>query len=132
MSNLGEQLRQIAERNKVKLETVVRKTVLDMGSQMVRMSPVDTGRFRANWMYGAGAINTATTADTDQSGGVSAQRITAGVVGWKRGEAMFVTNSLPYAQRLETGWSKQAPTGMVRTTIAHFEAAFSRALGEVK
>lgn len=40
MSNLGQQLAQIAAKHKIKLETVVRKTVLDMGAQMVRMSPV--------------------------------------------------------------------------------------------
>lgn len=132
MSNLGEQLRQIAERNKVKLETVVRETVLEMGSQMVLMSPMDTGRFRSNWMYGAGGINTATTTEADPGGGASVQRITAGVLGWKPGEVMTITNSLPYARRLENGWSGQAPAGMVRVTIANFEAALSRALGEVK
>ncbi|MDR2213951.1 MAG: hypothetical protein LBE21_10055 [Pseudomonadales bacterium] len=40
MSNLGEQLRQIAERQKLKLETVVRRTVFQMATQMVNMSPV--------------------------------------------------------------------------------------------
>lgn len=48
MASLAEQLKAIAERNKVKLSLVVRKTVLDMAGQMVLMSPVDTGRFRSN------------------------------------------------------------------------------------
>ena len=128
MANLGDQLKAIAERNKVKLSLVVRKTVLDMAGQMIRLSPVDTGRFRSNWQYGGGAINTYTGSAIDASGSIG--RITAGIAGWKPGETMWITNSLPYAQRLEAGWSKQAPAGMVRTTVASFEAHFARALGE--
>ncbi len=131
MASLAEQLKAIAERNKVKLSLVVRKTVLDMAGQMVLMSPVDTGRFRSNWQYGAGSINTDTGASIDASGAGSIGRITVGVAAWKPGETMIVSNSLPYAQRLEVGWSKQAPAGVVRTTIASFEAHFARALGEV-
>jgi len=129
MTNLGDQLRQIADRKKIALETVVRKTVFDMAADMVQMSPVDTGRFRSNWKYGEGSINqeSSTAPGTDPI-----TSIAAGVASWKPGETMYVTNSLPYAYRLETGWSKQAPYGMVSTTIANFQAHFSRALGDAK
>lgn len=30
---------------------------------------------------------------------------------------VFITNGLPYAERLENGWSKQAPLGMVALTV---------------
>jgi hypothetical protein len=40
---------------------------------------------------------------------------------WRWGEIIYLTNSLPYARRLEYGWSKQAPAGMVRITVANFE-----------
>jgi hypothetical protein len=132
MASLGEQLRQIAESNKVKLETVVRKTVLDMGGAMVEMSPVRSGRFRGNWQYGADAINTSTGGADDKSGRTAMNRIQAGIRGWAPGQTIYLSNSLPYAQRLETGWSKQAPAGMVRTTIANFEAHFAKALGEAR
>ena len=132
MANLGEQLRQIAEHNKLKLETVVRKTVIDMGGAMVKMSPVDTGRFKGNWQYANGGMDASTGAAPDPSGAASIGRIVQGVASWKPGETMWITNSLPYAQRLETGWSKQAPAGMVRVTMANFEAHFAQALGEVK
>ena len=131
MASLGDQLKAIAERNKVKLSLVVRKTVLDMAGQMIRLSPVDTGRFRSNWQYGGGLMNTDTGSRIDASGASSIGRITAGIGGWRPGETMWITNSLPYAQRLESGWSKQAPAGVVRTTFASFEAHFARALGEV-
>ena len=132
MSNLGQQLAQIAAKHKIKLETVVRKTVLDMGAQMVRMSPVDTGRFRSNWQYGTDAINTSISGADDKSGRTSLNRIQAGVRGWVPGQTMYLTNSLPYAQRLESGWSGQAPAGMVKVTIANFQSHFAQALGEVR
>lgn len=124
MASFGDQLRRIADKRKVTLETAVRRTVLGMGAQMVRMSPVDTGRFRSNWFYGDGLA----PSGFDQSGSASLQRITAGVASWSPGETMRVTNSLPYARRLENGWSQQAPAGMVRTTIADFQARFSAEL----
>ena len=35
------------------------------------------------------------------------------------GNVVYLTNNLPYAQRLEyEGWSKQAPAGMVRVNMA--------------
>lgn len=132
MANLGDQLRAIAERNKVKLETVVRKTVLDMGGAMVEMSPVRSGRFRGNWQYGTDAINTSISGADDKSGRTSLNRIQAGVRGWVPGQTMYLTNSLPYAQRLESGWSGQAPAGMVKVTIANFQSHFAQALGEVR
>lgn len=131
MANLGDQLKAIAERNKVKLETVVRKTVLDMGGAMVEMSPVRSGRFRGNWQYGTDAINTSTSGADDKSGRTSLNRIQAGVRGWVPGQTIYLTNSLPYAQRLEGGWSGQAPAGMVKVTIANFQAHFAEALRSV-
>lgn len=76
------------------------------------------GRFRANWQFGYGAINKDTTEQTDKSGSASLGRIEAAVSGVQAGGVCWVSNSLPYAQRLEDGWSKQAPIGMVKVTFA--------------
>jgi hypothetical protein len=35
---------------------------------------------------------------------------------------------MPYALRLEYGWSKQAPAGMVRVTVAEFQAVVNAAV----
>jgi hypothetical protein len=34
----------------------------------------------------------------------------------------YIQNNLPYAQRLEDGWSKQAPAGMVALSLAELQA----------
>jgi hypothetical protein len=103
-----------------------------MGGAMVEMSPVRSGRFRGNWQYGTDAINTSTSGADDKSGRTSLNRIQADVRGWVPGQTMYLTNSLPYAQRLESGWSGQAPAGMVKVTIANFQSHFAQALGEVR
>jgi len=132
MASLGEQLRQMAERKKAAIEMAVRKTVLDLGASMVEMSPVDTGRFKNNWQYGVNAINYDASRSPGTSGADSLNAITTGVASWKPGETMFITNSLPYAYRLENGWSKKAPNGMVKVTLVNFEAHFNRALREAQ
>jgi len=100
-----------------KAETVVRMTVISMARSCIAKSPVDTGRFRGNWQFGIGAANTANGSPSDKSGGASEIRIVNGVMSAQMGTKLFVTNSLPYARRLEYGHSKQAPQGMVRLTV---------------
>lgn len=112
-----------------KAELVVRKTALELQSSMVRMSPVDTGRFKSNWQAGTGTANT----DTSAAAGSDAKGRTATVLqGWKPGQTIFLTNSLPYARRLEFGWSKQAPAGMVRLTVQNYSRALAEAVKGIR
>lgn len=115
--------RQVAMTQEV-AQQLVRKTLIDMAGQIVAMSPVDTGRFRANWMFGRGAIDFATSDATDPGASQTQQRLTreinAGVT-FGQSEMVYITNSLPYAFKLEyEGWSGQAPGGMVRVTVGNF------------
>lgn len=104
-------------------DQLVRASALGLGAAIVQKSPVDTGRFRANWQYGAGQINFSTDAPEDKTGSSSIGKIAVGLQGWKRGETIYVTNSLPYAKRLEyDAWSKQATAGMVRISVMEFKA----------
>ena len=98
---------------------LIKKVAVDLGRKVVQGSPVDTGRFKSNWVYGNGTINTATTDATNIDAMVG---ITAGVETWTPGAIIYITNSLPYARRLEYGWSKQAPQGMVRLAVQDFKA----------
>lgn len=74
------------------------------------------GRFRANWQFGVGSADTTTTEGTDANGNATLARLKGAIDGAKIGGTWIVSNSLPYAKRLEYGWSKQAPAGMVRLT----------------
>lgn len=115
-----------------KVDTVVRKAAIDIGTSLVMKSPVDTGRFRGNWQFGIGKVNQDVSSEVDKSGAASVGRVVAGVGQWGNYQTMFMTNSLPYAIRLEYGWSQQSPQGMVRITVVEFKAAIRKALKDSK
>ena len=102
-------------------EKTVRVFALQIGTELIRRSPVDTGRFRGNWQIGFNNIEYSTDSANDQSGGIAMDRLLARLASWKAGQTINITNSLPYAQRLEYGWSQQAPQGMVRLTVMNFK-----------
>lgn len=113
------------------LDLVVRKIALDMFRQIVIMSPVDTGRFKGNWQVAIGSVPTGTLTLNDKSGTATISRITAATLGLKAGQVITLVNNLAYARRLEYGYSKQAPGGMVRLTVTRFGAVVSQAAQSV-
>lgn len=107
------------------VDKAVRQTVVLCAQGVVLRTPVDTGRARGNWVLGVGTIDSGTSAANDPSGAGAIGRIAAEVAA-SRGRVFYVTNSLPYIQRLEDGYSKQAPAGMVKATLAALPAAIDR------
>lgn len=101
---------------------ITRKFGIDALSRIVMRSPVDTGRFRANWNVSFGAFDTSTTESKDKSGGETIGRGTVTVNGMQRPLVVWISNSLPYAEALESGHSKQAPLGMVAVTFAELSS----------
>ena len=79
------------------------------------------GRFRGNWMFSIGSPDSTTTEEVDPSGAKSTARIVSGSIEFKAGDTCYITNSLGYAIPLEFGHSTQAPSGMVRVTVARFQ-----------
>ena len=125
-------LNKLCERAKDKAHIVVRKTAFELQGMMIDMSPVDTGRFRSNWAVGLGAINTSTDAAPDKTGDAAKGRAQAALQGWKPGQTIYLSNSLPYALRLERGWSQQAPSGVVRLTVQRYGDALAEAVKGLK
>jgi hypothetical protein len=119
-------LDRLAQRAGIRLETVARKATLDVFRNVSLRSPVDTGRFRANWNVSFGAPNYATTESKNANRGKSeeAKALTLPI-----GGVTYMSNGLPYASRLEyDSYSKQAPAGMVRITAREFSIYVQRAL----
>ncbi|WP_225784253.1 HK97 gp10 family phage protein [Xenophilus sp. Marseille-Q4582] len=116
-------LEKLVEKAKGNVEKATRMVVILAAQGLVMKSAVDTGRFRANWQFGAGNLNPATTDATDKGGMATLSRLQAEIGAAPIGGILWVSNSLPYAQRLEDGWSKQAPAGMVRLTVQELPGA---------
>lgn len=117
-------LDQLAKKTGLKLDTVARKVTLDLFTSVVQKSPVDTGRFKANWNVGP-TPNLSFTASTNAGRGLNeAQK----AIGIPAGGVVYLSNGLPYARRLEYGWSGQAPAGMVRLSVREFRQFVERAI----
>jgi hypothetical protein len=84
----------------VELSNIVSEIVADerkrvriaVHSAVIRKTPFKTGRARGGWF-----LNLGDTTDT-------------------------IINNVEYIERLEAGWSKKAPDGMVDVTLAELEA----------
>lgn len=90
----------------------IRKVALDGMTRLIRQSPRDTGRFRANWSTSVNSMHTNTTEETE----VSFSEQAKGISRYKLGQTAFLHNNLIYAIPLEYGHSKQAPKGWIRNT----------------
>lgn len=88
------------------------------------------GQFRANWNYSIGSPDLSVTANKDPSGGESMRK--AQTTSYVLGDKIYISNSLPYAYRLEyEGWSRQAPSGMVRISVIEFKDFVKKAVAEL-
>lgn len=105
-----------------------KKLSLDALTGVVRKSPVDTGRFRGNWHLSL--LPTAAPTNTvdrlprgSDPSGDSVVRGLSALSALPPYSITYLANNLPYAQRLENGWSDQAPQGMVALTVAELQDA---------
>lgn len=120
------------EKAKKNPEKVMRQVSIKLFSAIIKASPVDTGRFRMNWMASGSAPASGITDATDKSGNIAIGNATSFVlkaVDWRE---FTLTNNLPYAQRLEYGWSQQAPQGFVRVNISRFQQLINEEANKVK
>jgi hypothetical protein len=102
------------------IDDLVHEIALETTRRIVLKSPVDTGRFRSNWFV---SVNSPSAQITDQirSNEQVVFDAEAVVMAHEKLPMVYIQNNLPYANRLENGWSKQAPAGMVSFAMAEIE-----------
>lgn len=79
------------------------------------------GRFRGNWQVTLNAPAAGELERIDPAGAATIADGLATIAPVKFGATVYLVNNLPYAIRLEYGWSTQAPAGVVRITAAEFQ-----------
>lgn len=102
-------------------EKVVRGTLISLSSRIIKRSPVDSGRFRGNWQATIGSPASGQLSSIDSNGSATSANAANVANRLEAGSIFYLTNNLPYGERLEYGYSKQAPAGMVRVTLAEYE-----------
>ncbi|ENU24197.1 hypothetical protein F993_01513 [Acinetobacter proteolyticus] len=94
-------------------EAHVKNIVMYTIQSLVVSSPVDTGAYRASHIVSIGSGDfgkRGPETNAVQDAAVQAVRI-------KLGNLVYIQNNQPYAERLENGWSDQAPHGIYSTTF---------------
>lgn len=125
------QCQQFAEKIQVNLCTVVRRAAAQVYADIVVRWPVDTGYSRRNWQVSVdpppsdvigsppkkiqGKPAEVLAPLYDPNGANTAIPIP------KMATQVWIVNNVAYAQRLEEGWSKQAPQGAVRIALAQVQ-----------
>lgn len=97
------------QRANTDLDEIIEQSVLEVGDRLIELSPEKTGQFKSNWNYGLGAPNLAISSRTDgrEVNGLAAMPAEAA------GAFHYISNSLPYALRLEYGFSGPDALGRV-------------------
>lgn len=95
----------------------VRATALALDQLLVLSTPVDTGRARSNWLVGINRPSRGTVKAGDKSGQSAIGGATGAIGEAKPGDEIWISNNLPYIDRLNRGHSPQARPGFVERAI---------------
>lgn len=126
MSSFALEIQQFCRQTDTRINLVIRRVVLGILREVVRKSPVDTGRFRANWQLG---VNSRPAGEVNSISNNAVERGLAAMPAQAAGNIYYVVNNLDYAQALEDGHSRQSPPGnMVAGTVAEFRRIVREAL----
>lgn len=156
MGMFAAQIRTWVDKTKGDADKVVRYALMTLDSRLINRSPVGDGsywkrpppagyaggRFRGAWLVsewtpqisGAGLDRVSSGGkgiiDKDGSATLAAH---AGVINAaKAGSVYYLYNPMPYAQRIEKGWSRQAPIGVVALTVVEWNNIVENAVNGVK
>lgn len=100
------------------LEMVMRALAINLTANLRDATPVDTSWARSNWIPSTGAPikRPRGTPESVDSGPQETGMARAAV--WRRGQGpIYVTNAVPYIEKLNRGWSRQAPAAFVEREI---------------
>lgn len=96
--------------------------------RMVRRMPVRTGHARANVQVNYFGPALSEIPSVDPAGGSTIAFNSAKIANAQPFQNIHISITIPYGERLEHGWSRQAPEGVVEPTLRELQAE-ARAIG---
>lgn len=100
-------------------DTVIRRFGLGVLTRVIRKTPVDTGRMRANWQVSFDNPETQSLDRTDRVGSMTLARGSSRLQSFdlRRNTNIYLSNNLSYAPSIESGSSQQAPSGVAGISL---------------
>lgn len=132
LESFAKRIRVRADRLPGAVDKIVKQVAVSVDQAVVTATPVDTGRARSNWLA---SIDVARTGTVPTHGpGAEAASIAAAravIASRKPGQAIFISNNLPYIERLNQGSSSQAPAMFVEAAVNEGVAVVKNAKLEI-
>lgn len=105
--------------------TILRKALFDLLQEIIKKTPVDTGRARNSWVLDIEFSDFALPPGDYRS---VFENVIPETMSWLPESDHYVLfNNLEYIQALENGHSQQAPSGFVAQALAAFSTYYSKA-----
>lgn len=144
-TNINQFLKKFKAHQQLSLDAsakAINKTLLALYKKIVDRTPVgdpslwsypapagyEPGTLKASWKIVFNSNGSGRDSSTGRFTSIKQAAGQGGIsfkVGKNKQQNALIYNNEPYAQRVETGWSSQAPTGMMRITVAEFQAIFN-------
>ncbi len=140
--NLGDQLRKIAAEREIEVEQLARGIFIQGVEMVVENTPVDSGFARGSWFGSVNSFSTEYIPNEDKQGSDTVSAAIEATDQYKLGDTMYLVSNAPYMEKLEyggysqgpsstdktnsSGYSIQAPQGMVRVTQRKLLAGIKR------
>lgn len=146
MSTFALQISAWVEKTKGDLDQVTRYALTAIDKRIMFRSPVGDakfwqhappkgyvgGRFRGNWQMSISAPAGGVLNTIDPSGSATLGAHASVVAIAKAGQVFYLMNNLPYAQRIERGWSRRAPVGVVALVVVEWNNIVDDAVNGVR
>lgn len=131
---IGRQIHEFNIRAMATSKAKIKKAFIGLSTDIIMDTPVLSGRLKNNWMVSKNIPSNETTESTSNQ---SINRVNA--VTFELGDTLYLTNNLPYAERIEfglypspsktgktvNGFSVKSPSGMVRKNIIRWSRYFA-------
>jgi hypothetical protein len=146
MATFSAQINAWIAKTKDDADKIVRYALNTVDGRLVQRSPVGDasywqhpappgyvgGAFRGAWQVAIGAPSTIDPGLIDKDGSATLAAHASIIAAAKAGQVQYLTNNRPYAKRIEEGWSRQAPVGLVALTVVEWNNIVESAVNGVK
>lgn len=126
------QIKEFENMTTEKSELLFKKVCFDLSNSIIMDTAVLSGRARGNWQPDINSIQNDVLEIEDKSGNATVTKVASQTNNLKLGQYFTLTNNLPYILRLEYGWSKKSPNGMLGINVMRFQQFVNQANKESK